>query len=93
MLCRRIRCVNAQGKLCQDVVVVVEEWHTYWGGRDGDQDCVDLNGLATRMENVRVCWIAQEIHYEVRSVSENLAEMGARGSGLTRHMASAVGVK
>jgi hypothetical protein len=85
--------VNAREKVGQDVVVVVGAWCTDWGGRDGDQDYVGPNGLVTGRANVHVSWIAQEIHYEARSVSENLAERGARGSGLTRHMASAAGVK
>lgn len=85
--------MNAQEKVGQDVVVVVGAWCTDWGGRDGDQDCVDPNGLATGTVNVRVHWIAQETHYEARSVSENLAEREARGSGLTRHIASVAGVR
>lgn len=93
MLYRHILGVNAQEKLGQDAVVVVGVCCTHWGGRDGDQDCVDRNGLVTGTVNVRVCWIAQEIHCEVRSVSENLVETGERGSGLTRHMASAVRAK
>jgi len=54
----------------------------------GYQDCVDPNGLETGRENEHGCSIAQEIHYEAQPVSENLAEMGGRGSGLTPYTVS-----
>lgn len=42
-----------------------------------------MNGLETGREIKHGCSIAQEIHDEAQPVSESLAEMGGRGSGLT----------